>query len=101
MLLVASFCVGGYSKSTNRDVVECISRHMDQHKPDCAHHSQLISITRVKERRGHNRRKAIDPARIETELDQQQMMGGLVQIQQIVAGSAKPMERNYQLNSAF
>ena len=74
---------------------------MDQHKPDCAHHSQLISITRVTERRGHNHRIAIDPAGIETELGQQQMMGGLVQILQIVAGSSKPMEQNYRLNSAF
>ena len=61
-----SYCVGGHGERTNREVVECICSHMDQFKPDGAPHSQLI--TRVMDRPGHDRRYAIDPTRVETEL---------------------------------
>ena len=61
-----SYCVGGYGERTNREVVECICSHLDQLKPDGAPHARLI--TRVTDRPGHDRRYAIDPTRIETEL---------------------------------
>ena len=61
-----SYCVGGYGERTNREVVECICSHLDHLKPDGAPHARLI--TRVTDRPGHDRRYAIDPTRIETEL---------------------------------
>ena len=61
-----SYCVGGYGERTNREVVECICSHLDHLKPDGAPHAMLI--TRVTDRPGHDRRYAIDPTRIETEL---------------------------------
>ena len=61
-----SYCVGGYGERTNREVVECICSRLDHLKPDGAPHARLI--TRVTDRPGHDRRYAIDPTRIETEL---------------------------------
>ena len=61
-----SYCVGGYGERTNREVVECICSHLDHLQPDGAPHARLI--TRVTDRPGHDRRYAIDPTRIETEL---------------------------------
>lgn len=67
-----SYCVGGagdhgsLSERTNRDVVETICRLMDQLRPKRAPHSRLI--TRVGDRPGHDRRYAIDAAKITTEL---------------------------------
>ena len=61
-----SYCVGGYGERTNREVVECICSHMDHLKPEGAPHAQLIQL--VRDRPGHDRRYAIDPCRIETEL---------------------------------
>ena len=61
-----SYCVGGYGERTNREVGECICSHLDHLKPDGAPHAMLS--TRVTDRPGHDRRYAIDPTRIETEL---------------------------------
>ena len=61
-----SYCVGGYGERTNRDVVECICTHLDQLLPTQAPHRNLIQM--VSDRPGHDRRYAIDPKRIETEL---------------------------------
>ena len=61
-----SYCVGGYGERTNREVVEAICTLMDRLHPEGAPHSQLI--TSVTDRPGHDRRYAIDPARIEGEL---------------------------------
>ena len=61
-----SYCVGGYGERTNREVVECICSQLDDLKPEGAPHSQLIQL--VQDRLGHDRRYAIDPTRIETEL---------------------------------
>ena len=61
-----SYCVGGYGERTNREVVECICSHLDHLKPEGAPHAQLIQL--VRDRPGHDRRYAIDPCRIETEL---------------------------------
>lgn len=61
-----SYCIGGYGERTNREVVECICSHLDHLKPDGAPHARLI--TRVTDRPGHDRRYAIDPSRISSEL---------------------------------
>ena len=61
-----SYCVGGYGERTNREVVECICKHLDQLQPEGAPHSKLIQL--VNDRPGHDRRYAIDPSRIEKEL---------------------------------
>lgn len=60
------YCVGGYGERTNREVVECICSHMDQLRPAQYPHSKLIKM--VKDRPGHDRRYAINPERIESEL---------------------------------
>ena len=61
-----SYCVGGHGERTNKEVVDAICHSLDQHKPDAAPHAALI--TRVTDRPGHDRRYAIDPTRIHTEL---------------------------------
>lgn len=67
-----SYCVGGsigegaFSERTNREVVEAICSLLDRFRPDGAPHARLI--TRVDDRPGHDRRYAIDPARIHVEL---------------------------------
>ena len=67
-----SYCVGGAgdhgspSERTNRDVVETICALMDQLRPQGAPHARLI--TRVGDRPGHDRRYAIDAAKITAEL---------------------------------
>ena len=61
-----SYCVGGYGERTNREVVECICKHLDQLLPGKAPHHNLIEM--VSDRPGHDRRYAIDPTRIEEEL---------------------------------
>jgi dTDP-glucose 4,6-dehydratase len=58
--------VGGHGERTNRQVVDAICTLMDQLHPQGAPHSQLI--TSVTDRPGHDRRYAIDPARISKEL---------------------------------
>jgi len=61
-----SYCVGGHGERTNKQVVETICQQLDQLSPGGAPHSQLI--TPVTDRPGHDRRYAIDPTRISTEL---------------------------------
>lgn len=67
-----SYCVGGAgdhgrpSERTNRQVVEAICALMDRLRPQGAPHARLI--TRVSDRPGHDRRYAIDAAKIITEL---------------------------------
>ena len=61
-----SYCVGGYGERTNREVVECICKHLDDLIPGQSPHADLIEM--VDDRPGHDRRYAIDPTRIETEL---------------------------------
>jgi dTDP-glucose 4,6-dehydratase len=67
-----SYCVGGAgdhgspSERTNCDVVETICTLMDQLRPQGAPHARLI--TRVSDRPGHDRRYAIDAAKITAEL---------------------------------
>jgi len=64
--LGCSYCVGGHGERTNKQVVEAICQALDQLLPAGAPHSRLI--TPVSDRPGHDRRYAIDPTRISTEL---------------------------------
>ena len=61
-----SYCVGGHWERSNKQVVEAICALLDQRLPSGAPHARLI--TRVSDRPGHDRRYAIDPTRISTEL---------------------------------
>jgi dTDP-glucose 4,6-dehydratase len=61
-----SYCVGGHGERSNKQVVEAICSLLDQRLPGGAPHAR--SITPVKDRPGHDRRYAIDPIRITTEL---------------------------------
>jgi dTDP-glucose 4,6-dehydratase len=61
-----SYCVGGHGERTNNEVVHIICALMDELRPAGAPHSRLI--TPVTDRPGHDRRYAIDPTRISSEL---------------------------------
>jgi len=61
-----SYCVGGHGERSNKQVVEAICALLDQRLPSGAPHARLI--TPVTDRPGHDRRYAIDPTRISTEL---------------------------------
>jgi dTDP-glucose 4,6-dehydratase len=61
-----SYCVGGHGERTNKQVVEAICQQLDLLRPQNFSHSSLI--TPVADRPGHDRRYAIDPARISSEL---------------------------------
>jgi dTDP-glucose 4,6-dehydratase len=61
-----SYCVGGHGERTNKQVVEAICALLDELRPAGAPHARLI--TPVTDRPGHDRRYAIDPARISGEL---------------------------------
>ena len=38
-----SYCIGGHGEQTNREVVECICRHLDEMIPGKAPHKKLIT----------------------------------------------------------
>ncbi|WP_199260818.1 dTDP-glucose 4,6-dehydratase [Paracoccus binzhouensis] len=61
-----SYNIGGENEARNIDLVRTICAHMDRLRPDAAPHERLISF--VADRPGHDRRYAIDPSRIRTEL---------------------------------
>ncbi len=61
-----SYCVGGHGEHTNKEVVNSICALLDALRPAGAPHANLI--TPVTDRPGHDRRYAIDPARISSEL---------------------------------
>ena len=65
----ASYCVGGHGERSNRQVVERICALLDQLRPAGAPHNRLIR--HVSDRLGHDRRYAIDPSRIQSELQWQ------------------------------
>jgi len=60
------YCVGGHGERTNKEVVEAICSALDDLLPAGAPHSRLV--TPVTDRPGHDRRYAIDPTRISSEL---------------------------------
>jgi dTDP-glucose 4,6-dehydratase len=60
------YCVGGHGERTNKHVVEAICSALDDLLPAGAPHSRLV--TPVTDRPGHDRRYAIDPTRISSEL---------------------------------
>ncbi|MEB3200504.1 MAG: dTDP-glucose 4,6-dehydratase [Synechococcaceae cyanobacterium] len=68
-----SYCVGGHGEQTNKRLVETLCTLLDQLRPQSAPHASLI--TPVRDRPGHDRRYAIDPTRIETELGWQPRHG--------------------------
>ena len=61
-----SYNIGGENEAKNIDLVRMICAHMDRLRPDAAPHDRLIRF--VTDRPGHDRRYAIDPARIRDEL---------------------------------
>jgi dTDP-glucose 4,6-dehydratase len=68
-----SYCIGGYGERTNLQVIEKICSILDKIQPKQSPHRNLITF--VKDRLGHDRRYAIDPAKITTELDWQPRHG--------------------------
>jgi dTDP-glucose 4,6-dehydratase len=68
-----SYCVGGHGERTNKQVVEAICALLDQLRPAGAPHARLM--TPVADRPGHDRRYAIDPTRISSELGWQPSHG--------------------------
>ncbi|MDO5527862.1 MAG: dTDP-glucose 4,6-dehydratase [Paracoccus sp. (in: a-proteobacteria)] len=61
-----SYNIGGENEASNLDLVRLICAEMDRQRPDGAPHARLISF--VTDRPGHDRRYAIDPARIRAEI---------------------------------
>ena len=61
-----SYNIGGENEAKNIDLVRTICAHMDRLRPESAPHDRLITF--VSDRPGHDRRYAIDPTRIRTEL---------------------------------
>jgi len=61
-----AYCVGGHGERTNKQVVKAICSTLDTLLPTGAPHSRLI--TPVTDRPGHDRRYAIDPTRISSDL---------------------------------
>lgn len=61
-----SYNIGGENEAKNIDLVRTICAHMDELHPEGAPHADLITF--VADRPGHDRRYAIDPTRIRTEL---------------------------------
>jgi dTDP-glucose 4,6-dehydratase len=61
-----TYAIGGMAERRNLDVVETIARHLDELSPSA--HSRTSQIEFVADRPGHDRRYAIDCARIRNEL---------------------------------
>jgi dTDP-glucose 4,6-dehydratase len=68
-----SYCIGGHGERTNLQVIEKICSIFDEIQPQCSPHRDLITF--VKDRLGHDRRYAIDPEKITTELGWQPRHG--------------------------
>jgi len=62
----ATYLVGARAERTNLELVESICAALDVLRPDAAPHAHRIR--HVEDRPGHDRRYAISPARLETEL---------------------------------
>ena len=64
-----TYTIGGRSEAANIEVVRAVCRRLDALQPDKAPHADLIEF--VQDRPGHDLRYAIDPSKIEQELDWQ------------------------------
>jgi len=64
-----SYNVGGHNEKTNLEVVQAICTILDEIAPDERIGPRKSLITFVRDRPGHDRRYAIDPAKIGQELD--------------------------------
>jgi dTDP-glucose 4,6-dehydratase len=60
--------IGGGCERTNLEVVRAICDAMDKARPDLPHRPSSSLITFVQDRPGHDRRYAVDTARIRGEL---------------------------------
>jgi dTDP-glucose 4,6-dehydratase len=65
-----TYNIGGDSEKANLDVVRTICSIMDEANPTGAPHERLITF--VKDRPGHDRRYAVDTAKIKRELEWKQ-----------------------------
>jgi dTDP-glucose 4,6-dehydratase len=63
-----SYTIGGGGERTNLDVVTAICALLDEMQPEAPHRSHASLITFVADRPGHDRRYAIDAAKIRREL---------------------------------
>ena len=61
-----TYCIGGDSEKTNRQVVELICNLLDELRPKNSPHTNLIDF--VEDRPGHDRRYAIDPHKINSQI---------------------------------
>ncbi len=61
-----TYCIGARAERRNLDVVQAICAALDALRPSGAPHARLIA--HVQDRAGHDRRYAIDPGKIESEL---------------------------------
>ena len=64
-----TYVIGGRSERTNLQVVESICAALDERRPRADGRSYAEQIEFVADRPGHDRRYAIDPSKIERELD--------------------------------
>jgi dTDP-glucose 4,6-dehydratase len=62
-----TYLIGARAEARNIDLVRAICRLLDERRPEGAPHARLITF--VTDRLGHDARYAIDPAKIERELD--------------------------------
>ncbi|MFN3228303.1 MAG: dTDP-glucose 4,6-dehydratase [Asticcacaulis sp.] len=62
-----TYCIGGESAVSNLNLVKRICSIMDRKCPEGAPHNRLITF--VADRPGHDKRYAIDPSKIRTQLD--------------------------------
>ena len=63
-----SYNIGGRNERSNLDVVQAVCALLDELAPDSPHRPHAKLITFVEDRPGHDKRYAIDPAKIEREL---------------------------------
>lgn len=63
-----SYNIGGHNEKTNLEVVHAICALLDELHPDSPHKPHASLITFVKDRPGHDRRYAIDAAKVGREL---------------------------------
>jgi dTDP-glucose 4,6-dehydratase len=62
-----TYLIGARAEAQNNDLVHAICRLLDQRRPQGAPHARLIDF--VTDRPGHDARYAIDPSKIEGELE--------------------------------